>query len=929
MAYYGSSILVRPLMLPPTFAAPIWPAAGIAAGALILWGYKFIPAILIAEVLVNINFYKTDDFSDNPTLFVTYGLMLMATMIRSALATYLVKRFLGAKNEYLTLLSIVKLFVLAGIIPTFISSSLSTLTLYNSSLLEEHSVMLNFFTWWFGDSVGVFILLPMMFLLFKKPRKVWRDRLLKTAIPVLITFVLILIIAQNLKEFEQKRLLTIIDNKTMQLGDSVFDEYAITGNPHNSHPANFVNTINKLFVNEAGTLSQKKNYKDIHLIIEYGKNSAKTKIFESQGKVRKLVKWRIEKLYGFGEHKWKIRAYPTTYFFINNASWLIWWLLSTGFLFIALTTAGLLVITGNEIITKNQVLKRTKEIQTLNKILEEKNKRYKQLIEIQPVIFWKHTLGKCKLDFISNEASKMLGYSLDELYSLDYVLSHIIHPKDRDRVVAQYTKGTEKKEQYTIKYRALKKNGDIVWLKDYISTRIEDGNLEIIGMKIDITKEQKTQEKISQLAYFDSMTKLPNRTKFMEYLQQAIESAQHNNTFGAVLFLDLDRFKVLNDSMGHHFGDQLLIQIGERLKATLKETDVSSRFGGDEFVILIRNQNQSLERIQRKVTIVADKIQRAMNVPFNINEHIFYTSFSIGVSIFPYNSKQAEEIIQQADIAMYASKAKGKNTCTFFEKEMQTQANEQLGMEKYLKNALAKNEFEMYYQPVFDENKAYIKFESLIRWHHPTKGLLTPTNFIYIAEEIGMIVDLSAWIIEEIFAHIDACFKESSEVLPVAINISLYQFNNTKLIDTLKNAHRKYPIATSTIILELTESFAIDNFQNAMQKLDELKQMGFKIAIDDFGSGYSSLSYLAQMPIDILKLDMSFVEKIGKDENAEKLIATIVLMANQLNLELIIEGVETETQFKFLKNLGCNQFQGHLVAKAQPFNKIKANMIKS
>ncbi|HFC30791.1 MAG TPA: hypothetical protein ENJ44_07095, partial [Oceanospirillales bacterium] len=367
-AYYGSSVLVRPLILPPTFAAPIWPAAGIATGALILWGYKYIPAILIGEILVNLNFYKIDEFHDNPTLMVTYSLMLLATTIRSTLAAYLVRKYLGNKNQYLTFQSIVKLFILAGIVPTFISSSLSTLTLYDSNLLEDGSVWLNFLTWWFGDSVGVFILLPMMLLLFKKPREVWKKRLFKTVIPVLLTFFLLLIIAQNLKNLEHKRLISILDNRATELSDKVFKKFSMKGNKlHNIHPNNFSAKMSQLLKQEVLNARNDENLKDAHFVISFKNGNTETIIAESENRFKKSKKWRSQSKFDFGQYKWIIEAYTTSLFFVNSASWLIWWLLSTGFLFIALMEAGLLVITGNEIKTINLVKKRTKEIETLNK----------------------------------------------------------------------------------------------------------------------------------------------------------------------------------------------------------------------------------------------------------------------------------------------------------------------------------------------------------------------------------------------------------------------------------------------------------------------------------------------------------------------------------------------------------------------------------
>ncbi|MBL4660416.1 MAG: EAL domain-containing protein [Alcanivoracaceae bacterium] len=922
--YYASGIVIKPLILPPTFAAPIWPAAGIGVGVLVLWGYKYIPSILIGELLLNLKFYNIDEFVDKPELMLTYGGLLIATILRSVLGSYLVKRHLGKSNSFLTLSSVAKLFILAGLIPTFVSSSLAMLSLSIGNLLDVNSVMINFATWWFGDSVGIFIVLPLMFLLFKVPRDIWKPRLLKTAFPVIVTFSLLVVIALNLKQLEKKRIAESLDHSVSEVFNLIINEYS-NNNPklHEVPLKQLIATINTLFVEYAPTIASVDNLKDTHFIIYSVDDNTKTKLFSSDETFNTSAKNKAHKTFEISEHQWEIEAYATSQYYVNNGSWLIWWLLSIGFLFTAFLGAGLLIITGNTILIKDKVRERTREIDTLNKILIESESRYKQLIEIQPVIFWRHVRGDIKLDYISDEAANILGYPKKYLVDLDIIWNKLLHPEDRTMVLKQYHDGVSLKKRFILKYRAVCKNGNILWFKDFVSSKEVDGRVEVVGLKIDITKDQERERKISQLAYYDTMTKLPNRVRFMMYLKKAVKKSLKNGTFGAVLFLDLDRFKVLNDSMGHYFGDKLLIKIGNRLNKALINTDISSRFGGDEFVVLVGKQNKSLAKTQRAAKRVAEKIQIIIKEPFDIDGHYFYTSFSTGISIFPYNSDKSDEIIQQADIAMYFSKTRGKNAVSFFKKEMQQEANRRLHIEKSLKIALLRHEFEMYYQPIFDQDKKILKLEALIRWNHPEEGLLMPQSFIQIAEETGFIVELSEWIIENVFDCLDQWGRSNDVMLPVSINISLFQFSNTQLIEVLESASHKYCIDTSMVTLELTESIGIGDFEEVLIKLHKLKALGFMIAIDDFGSGYSSLNYLTQMPIDVLKLDKSFIAKIGVESNTETLIETIVLMSKQLNLDIIIEGVETESQFIFLKNLGCQTFQGYILSKALPFKKLK------
>ena len=922
--YYISGLIIKPLILPPTFAAPIWPAAGIGVGVLILWGYKYIPAILIGEIFINIKFYKFDEFDDQPTLYLTYGCLLIATVIRSVLGAYLVKQELGRSNNFFTLQSIAKLFILAGVIPTFLSTVLSIFILASSNLLDESSIYINFATWWFGDSVGVFIILPLMFVLFKKPRKIWRSRLLKTLIPVSVTFILLVIIALNLKQSDNKRITQYLDNQVVTLFDVVSDNFLESNynNPYKLPKKEFDNHITESFSKYAKHEVINHNLQNIHFVIYSVEDENQIKIFESDNIAKRYINRKVSKSFAFIGLEWKIIAYTTPEYYVNNGSWLIWWLLSIGFLFASFLGAGLMVITGNTIMIKHKVVERTKEINTLNKILINSENRYKQIVEVQPVVFWTYIIGNKNLSFISDEAVNILGYNKKELMDYNAIWTKILHPLDRERISQEFRQGIESNTRFTLKYRAVCKNGDMIWFKDFISIEEVGGKLEVVGLKIDITKDQIKEQKIKQLAFYDAMTKLPNRIRFMAYLKDAIKQSQVNQTFGAVLYLDLDRFKVLNDSMGHYFGDKLLIQISDRLRNSLSKKDVSSRFGGDEFVILIGKQEDSFENIKQKAWQASEVIKSVMKESFDIDGYSFYSSFSTGISIFPYHSNNANEIILQADIAMYASKGKGKNTISLFKKEMQQEASKRLHIEKSLKTGLLKHEFEMYYQPIFDKDKNILKLESLVRWNHPKQGLLLPNSFIKISEETGFIIELSEWIINDVFSYIDQLVKSNKKCLPISINISLFQFLNTGLIGVLRSCSKIYGIDNSLVTLELTESIGIENFDDALKKLQVLKELGFSIAIDDFGTGYSSLNYLTQMPIDTLKLDKSFVHKIGKETNSETLIETIILMANQLGLDIIVEGVETEQQLNFLINLGCKTFQGHLFSEALPVHKL-------
>ncbi len=928
--FYVLSIAASSLIIPSTFAAPIWPAAGIGAAVLILCGYRFIPAIIIGEVFVNINLYRFDDLPNGPKYLVAYLFLLAVAILRSLISAYLVKTHLGHSNRYLTSTSVAKLFVFAGIIPALFSSSFSTFILYYSGLINKDAIISNTLAWWFGDAVGIVIILPIMFLFFKKPREIWKPRLWKTFVPVSITLSLLFIVAFNLKDLEKKKVIESLDKHAAQLVDIMMTKLSDDlSHLHRTPQKELVAKMNKLFSEDSHEVIKDEQLKDIHFIIYSHEKSGKVTIFDAQRLIKLSDVAKASRLCDISEHLWEIEAYATSGYYMANGIKLTWWLLSAGFLFSALLSAGLLVITGRNILINYKVKERTKEIQTLNKILIDRERRYKRLIEVQPVIFWKHTRGDKKLTYMSDELVNLLGYDKTDVIDLDTIWNKIVHPDDKSLILSQYIEGVKSGNRFVLKYRLNCKNGDIIWFKDFISTNRVDGNIEVFGMKIDVTKDQENAIKISQLAYYDEMTQLPNRVLFMEYLSSAIKKAIKSNAYGAVLFLDLNRFKVLNDSMGHYFGDQLLKKIGHRLEKMANAEVIPSRFGGDEFVVLLNKPHQSLEEAQQDANTIARNIQKFTMDPFNIDGHSFYTSFSVGISIFPHDSDKPEEIIQQADIAMYTSKTEGNSAIKFFKPEMQELANKRLRVEKSLKTALLNQEFEMYYQPMFDVNKNIVKLEALLRWNHPKVGLVYPGSFIDMAEETGFIIELSEWIIDNIFEQISQWPHDEMTLLPISINISLFQFSNTKIIELLSSASKKYDIDPNMIILELTESIGVGQLEDVLPKLNELKAMGFHIAIDDFGTGYSSLKYLTRMPIDIVKLDKSFVNKIGNNENSETLIEAIVLMIKKLNLNIVVEGVETSEQLEFLQSLGCETFQGFIFSKAIPFEELKMLVIKN
>lgn len=420
------------------------------------------------------------------------------------------------------------------------------------------------------------------------------------------------------------------------------------------------------------------------------------------------------------------------------------------------------------------------------------------------------------------------------------------------------------------------------------------------------------EAKLNQLAYYDTLTGLANRSLLLQMLSKSIDLAQHDQHSGVLFYLDLDRFKTINDSLGHTIGDKLIKAIATRLQAWAKQDYIAARIGGDEFVVLIPALDSD------RVENVAKQLLALISNPYSIDDHQLYCSASIGISMFPSAGITNIDVLRQADTALYRAKVSGRNKYVFYEPEMQAQVESFLEIEKGLHEALSHNQFELYYQPQVNLDHQIIGVEALIRWNHPHKGVLPPGAFMSIAEETGQILQIGNWIIEQ------ACYQyaqwKKEGVLPpefqrLAINISPLQFAQDAFVDHIRDALQQAGITGEHIELEITESLLLENVESAIEKMARLKEFQLNISIDDFGTGYSSLRYLKHLAVDVLKIDRSFVTQLHLDDSDQAIVDTIIMIARRLGLEVIAEGVEDTFELNALKELGCEQFQGYLFDK--------------
>jgi len=423
----------------------------------------------------------------------------------------------------------------------------------------------------------------------------------------------------------------------------------------------------------------------------------------------------------------------------------------------------------------------------------------------------------------------------------------------------------------------------------------------------------KSEDRIRQLAFYDPLTALANRRLFQETVQHELTVARRHHVFGSLLYLDLDNFKTLNDSLGHAIGDELLIQLARRLKETLRKEDLASRLGGDEFVVLINGENETRDEAMEQAHKVARKLQAVISEPYRLQGYEHIITSSMGITIYPEEDGSATDILKQADTAMYRAKAEGRNRICFYNPDMQEAADQRLLLEKELRSAITNSEFEMYFQPQVDRNGVQVGAEALVRWKHPGKGMVPPLDFIPIAEETGLILEIGAWILN------DACeFASQCALRNIAVNISPLQFRQPDFVENVKKTITRAQVAAGTLIIELTEGILIANIEDTIQKMNALKELGIRVAIDDFGTGYSSLAYLKQLPLDQLKISNDFVRDIATDPNDAIIVDTIISMAKHMGLKVVAEGVETDEQLRFLDEKGCHIYQGYHFSKPLP-----------
>jgi diguanylate cyclase (GGDEF)-like protein len=446
-------------------------------------------------------------------------------------------------------------------------------------------------------------------------------------------------------------------------------------------------------------------------------------------------------------------------------------------------------------------------------------------------------------------------------------------------------------------------------------------------------QRKRTEDHIFRMAYYDDLTRLPNRVLFQDRLRQAIVSAERNNNLAAVLLLDIDNFKRINDTFGHHMADQLLSGIGDRLNDTMRKTDsiahqsgteLFARIGGDEFTVLL-NEIRGVADAAR----IAKRIIESLSRPFTLDNNEIFITTSIGMAIFPDDGRDVDSLLKNADAALYHAKEQGKNNFQYYRQSMNAAAFERLTMENDLRKAIERNELLLYYQPQIDLRTGKISgMEALLRWNHHVRGMIMPSDFIPLAEDTGLIIPISKWIMHTACVQNKAWQKEGLQTIPVSVNLSSLQFRQKNILGTILQVLEKSKLKPDYLILEITESSLMENTEETFATLNALSELGLRLAIDDFGTGYSSLSYLKRFPLYAIKIDRSFIKGIPTNPGDAAIVKAIIAMAHSLELQVVAEGVETEEQLDFLRNVVCDEMQGFLFSRPLPSEELSKLLIQ-
>lgn len=526
------------------------------------------------------------------------------------------------------------------------------------------------------------------------------------------------------------------------------------------------------------------------------------------------------------------------------------------------------------------------------------------------------------IDFHSPSAGRIWGYSAEALRNVSFF--GLVHADDAEVALGLITQAlTRPRLSMSAEIRLRLADGSWCYFEVIATNLLRDPRVSgIVTTFRDITERKNFEQALRYQAFHDSLTDLPNRTLFLERVERALVRADRNGTKISVMFIDLDNFKVVNDSLGHAIGDQLLVTLTERIKSCLRHEDTLARLSGDEFALLIEDV-RDYDDPRR----LANRVQEQLQAPFVLNRREVFASVSIGIALSDPSHSRPDDLLRDADLAMYRAKVNGKSRCEVFDFTMNEQASERLALETHMRRAIERDELRVFYQPIVRlDDASVVGFEALVRWEHPQRGLISPADFIPLAEETGMIVPIGAWVLEEACRQVKVWQDErcTDRALLLSVNVSARQFQEPDLVETVAAVLGRTGFDPTSLKLELTESLMMQDVERTIQRLHELKGLSIQLAIDDFGTGYSSLAYLRRFPISVLKVDKSFIHRLGTGAQDDAIVRSIVTLAGDLGMQVVAEGIETAEQLDALRALRCTYGQGYHFSRPLPAHLAEA-----
>ncbi|WP_203298845.1 EAL domain-containing protein [Marinobacter sediminum] len=581
-----------------------------------------------------------------------------------------------------------------------------------------------------------------------------------------------------------------------------------------------------------------------------------------------------------------------------------------------IASISILVVSTITVILRFRILTSDSLAEKSERQARQMEDRFQRLVSRLPGTVYQFQLdpdGRMHIPYASDAIESVHGVTADEVKHNADRIFQLVHRDDLEKLTLSIQQSAQTLSVWKHEYRICLNEGEH-WLQgNAIPERLEDGSVLWNGFITDVTEKKQAEARINQLAFYDDLTGLPNRRLFEDRLGFALATASRHQQYGALLYLDLDDFKSLNDTLGHSFGDKLLRSLADILSRNFRETDTVARLGGDEFVIIAGNLGGSEEIATQNANRLAQNLLTLLNKPVDLNGYEYKCETSIGIALFDGAEQSREELLKRADTAMYEAKSVGRNVIRFHDPHIQSILAKRFRLEIELRQAMERNELTLAYQKQIGRNGRCEGLEALLRWKHPQQGFISPANFIPIAEYNGLIIPLGQWVLKNACSQLSVWQQEpKTRDLHVSVNVSSKQFHQPDFVEIVMRTLEQAGATADGLCLEVTESIVLDDLEDALVKMQALKAHGIRIAMDDFGTGYSSMAYLSRLPFDEVKIDKSFVQQADEQTNGNEwvIIETIITMARKLGMRVVAEGVETSRQHELLDKLGCDCFQG-------------------